>query len=75
MSDVIFLRAWTQVEVPQFYNPLTTALQPRAKTWQGMRTVAELRSEHNLPIPVNKDSLYKVCNGLIAIVFFFLPSL
>lgn len=60
MSDIVFLRAWTQVEVPQFYNPLTTALQPRDRTWQGMKTVAELRREHNLPIPVNKDSLYKV---------------
>lgn len=59
MSDIVFLRAWTQVEVPQFYNPLTTALQPRDQTWKGMRTVAELRREHNLPIPVNKDSLYK----------------
>ncbi|QCD88478.1 ribosome biogenesis protein BMS1 [Vigna unguiculata] len=59
MSDIVFLRAWTQVEVPQFYNPLTTALQPREKTWKGMRTVAELRREHNLPVPVNKDSLYK----------------
>jgi ribosome biogenesis protein BMS1 len=60
MSDIVFLRAWTQVEVPHFYNPLSTALQPRDQTWQGMKTVAELRREHNLPIPVNKDSLYKV---------------
>ncbi|KAF3451015.1 hypothetical protein FNV43_RR07104 [Rhamnella rubrinervis] len=59
MSDIVFLRAWTQVEIPQFYNPLTTALQPRDQTWQGMKTVAEIRREHNLPIPVNKDSLYK----------------
>lgn len=59
MSDIVFLRAWTQVEVPCFYNPLTTALQPRDQTWQGMKTVAELRREHNLPVPVNKDSLYK----------------
>ncbi|KAG8646425.1 ribosome biogenesis protein BMS1 homolog isoform X2 [Manihot esculenta] len=59
MSDIVFLRAWTQVEVPQFYNPLTTSLQPRDKTWQGMKTVAELRREHNLPVPINKDSLYK----------------
>ncbi|XP_057499171.1 LOW QUALITY PROTEIN: uncharacterized protein LOC130783501 [Actinidia eriantha] len=60
MSDIVFLRAWTQVEVPRFYNPLTTALQPRDKTWQGMKTVAELRRDHNLPVPVNKDSLYKL---------------
>ncbi|KAK8509472.1 hypothetical protein V6N13_061897 [Hibiscus sabdariffa] len=59
MSDIVFLRAWTQVDVPQFYNPLTTSLQPREKTWQGMKTVAELRREHNLAVPVNKDSLYK----------------
>lgn len=59
MSDIVFLRAWTQVEVPCFYNPLTTALQPRDQTWQGMKTVAELRREHNLPVPFNKDSLYK----------------
>ena len=60
MSDIVFLRSWTQVEVPQFYNPLTTALQPRDKIWQGMKTVGELRREHNIPIPFNKDSLYKV---------------
>lgn len=60
MSDIVFLRAWTQVEVPQFFNPLTTALQPRQQTWQGMKTVAELRKDYNLPVPVNKDSLYKV---------------
>ncbi|PIA42098.1 hypothetical protein AQUCO_02100155v1 [Aquilegia coerulea] len=59
MSDIVFLRAWTQVEVPSFFNPMTTALQPRHQTWQGMKTVAELRREHNLPVPVNKDSLYK----------------
>ncbi|XP_052207209.1 uncharacterized protein LOC127811408 [Diospyros lotus] len=59
MSDIVFLRAWTQVEVPQFYNPLTTALQPRGNTWQGMKTLAELRREHNLPVPFDKDSLYK----------------
>ncbi|KAG9138788.1 hypothetical protein Leryth_007419 [Lithospermum erythrorhizon] len=59
MSDIVFLRAWTQVEVPQFYNPLTTALQPRDRTWEGMKTVSELRREHNIPLPVSKDSLYK----------------
>ncbi|KAL8227115.1 hypothetical protein R6Q57_016947 [Mikania cordata] len=59
MSDIVFLRAWTQVDVPCFYNPLTTALQPRGETWQGVRTVAELRRDYNLPIPDNKDSHYK----------------
>lgn len=59
MSDIVFLRSWIPVEVPRFYTPLTTALQPRTETWKGMKTVAELRREQNLPIPVNKDSLYK----------------
>lgn len=60
MSDIVFLRAWTTVEVPQFFNPLTTALQPRDKIWKGMKTIGELRREQNIAIPVNKDSLYKV---------------
>lgn len=60
MSDIVFMRGWADVEVPRFFNPLTTALQPRDKTWQGMKTVAQLRRENNLSIPVNKDSLYKV---------------
>lgn len=59
MSDIVFLRTWTPVEVPMFFNPLTTALQPRNHTWQGMKTVAELRRERNIPVPVEKDSLYK----------------
>ncbi|KAI3878584.1 hypothetical protein MKW92_017948, partial [Papaver armeniacum] len=29
MSDIVFLRAWTQVEVPRFFNPLMMALHPR----------------------------------------------
>ena len=60
MSDVVFFTTWATVDVPKFFNPLTTALQPRDLTWQGMKTVAELRREQNLPVPVNKDSLYKV---------------
>ncbi|KAL8129296.1 hypothetical protein V2J09_018451 [Rumex salicifolius] len=59
MSDIVFLRAWTQVEIPSFFNPLTTALQPRNQTWQGMKTVSELRRTLNLPIPINKDSEYQ----------------
>lgn len=64
MSDIVFMRAFIQVEVPQFYNPLATALQPRTQTWQGMKTVGELRRENKLPIPVNKDSVYKVTHDV-----------
>ncbi|KAG2541016.1 ribosome biogenesis protein bms1-like [Panicum virgatum] len=59
MSDIVFLRAWVNVEVPTYCNLVTTALQPRKETWQGMRTTAELRRVHNIPIPHNKDSVYK----------------
>ncbi|XP_020087257.1 ribosome biogenesis protein bms1-like isoform X1 [Ananas comosus] len=59
MSDIVFLRAWTKVDVPRFYNPVTTSLQPRDQAWEGMRTVSELRQEYNIPIPYNKDSAYK----------------
>ena len=69
MSDIVFLRAWTQVDIPRFYNPVTTALQPHDQTWKGMRTVAELRIERNLPVPYNKDSVYKVCEGRCTTIF------
>ncbi|CAN1311882.1 Ribosome biogenesis protein bms1 [Linum perenne] len=60
MSDLVFLPTWIVVDdIPQWYNPCTTALQPRNTDWQGMRTVAQLRRDLNLPVPVNKDSLYK----------------
>ncbi|CAM8899836.1 unnamed protein product [Rhodiola kirilowii] len=59
MSDIVFLRAWNPIEVPRTYIPLTTGLQPRDQTWKGARQMSELRRDLNIPIPVNKDSLYK----------------
>ncbi|KNA09833.1 hypothetical protein SOVF_149750 isoform B [Spinacia oleracea] len=59
MSDIVFFTTWVNVDIPNFFNPLTTALQPRDQTWKGMKTVGELRRELALPVPVNKDSLYK----------------
>ncbi|WVZ56824.1 hypothetical protein U9M48_007300 [Paspalum notatum var. saurae] len=59
MSDIVFLRAWVNVEVPTYCNLVTTALQPREQTWQGMRTTADLRRAHNIAVPHNKDSVYK----------------
>jgi ribosome biogenesis protein BMS1 len=60
MSDIVFLRAWVRVAVPKLYNPVLSLLQPGIDTWQGMRTVGELRREQQIPIPVSTDSLYKV---------------
>ncbi|KAK8968834.1 hypothetical protein KSP40_PGU002011 [Platanthera guangdongensis] len=59
MSDIVFLRAWTQVDIPCFFNPVTTSLQSRDQPWSGMKTISQLRMENNIPIPVNKDSTYK----------------
>lgn len=59
MSDIVFMRAWVNVEVPTYCNLVTTSLQPRDEMWQGMRTMAELRKANNIPIPHNKDSVYK----------------
>ncbi|KAM0841390.1 hypothetical protein ACQ4PT_059022 [Festuca glaucescens] len=59
MSDIVFMRAWVNVEVPTYCNLVTTSLQPRDEMWQGMRTVAELRRANNIPIPHNNDSVYK----------------
>ena len=60
MSDIVFLRAWTKVDIPKFFNPVTTLLQAKDAQWKGMRTVGELRRLQNLPVPVKQDSLYKV---------------
>jgi ribosome biogenesis protein BMS1 len=66
MSDIVFMRAWVNVEVPTYCNLVTTSLQPRGEMWQGMRTMAELRKANNIPIPHNKDSVYKVlCLNLV----------
>lgn len=64
ISDIVFLRAWTNVEAKKLYNPVTSLLHRREEgqlesDWQGMKTVAELRRERGLSIPVNTDSLYK----------------
>lgn len=73
MSDIVFLRAWTRVDIPKFFNPVTSLLQSGDQVWKGMRTVAEIRREQGLPIPVTKDSLYKVLDsaGVGSLTVFF----
>lgn len=71
MSDIVFLRAWTQVDIPRFFNPVTTLLQAPDQAWKGMKTVAELRWENNLPIPHDKDSVYKVSFSLGTLLIIF----
>lgn len=65
MSDIVSCRVWVPVEVQKFYNPVmsllhtTSAADGVSSAWQGMRSIAEIRKSQQIPIPVNKDSLYK----------------
>lgn len=61
-ADIVFLRSWYPVSVPQLYNPVTSLLLPvgQKDSWAGMRTLGQLKNDlgiHNKP---NTDSLYKV---------------
>lgn len=61
ISDIVFIRTWYPVTVPNFCNPVTSLLLPpeQKATWQGMRTVGQLRKDLGLKAPVKSDSLYK----------------
>eukprot|EP00742_Colponemidia_sp_Colp-10_P007843 GILJ01008457.1.p1 GENE.GILJ01008457.1~~GILJ01008457.1.p1 ORF type:complete len:681 (-),score=159.96 GILJ01008457.1:132-2132(-) len=54
MSDIVFCRTWYPVTPNKLYNPVTTY-----GPWRAMKTMAQLRRENSVPIPVNPDSLYK----------------
>ena len=61
-TDIVFIRTWYPVTVPNFYNPVTSLLLPpdQKETWQGMRSVGQLRRDLGMKAPCNSDSLYKV---------------
>ncbi|KAK2565041.1 Ribosome biogenesis protein BMS1-like protein [Acropora cervicornis] len=61
MSDIVFIRTWYPVSVPNFYNPMTSLLLPsdQKENWLAMRSVGQLRKDLGLKTPINKDSLYK----------------
>ncbi|EGC30096.1 hypothetical protein DICPUDRAFT_158216 [Dictyostelium purpureum] len=58
-SDIVFLRTWYTVTPTKYYNPVTSLLQEKKTSWQGMKTVGQLRYENNLSAPVKKDSSYE----------------
>lgn len=60
LSDIIFCRTWYRIEVPRFYNPVTSLLLPPSEKnqWQGMKTVGQLKREKNIHALANADSLY-----------------
>ncbi|XP_050980715.1 ribosome biogenesis protein BMS1 homolog [Labeo rohita] len=61
MSDIVFLRSWYPVSVPQLYNPVTSLLMPvgQKDKWSGMRTLGQLKHDLGIRNKPNKDSLYK----------------
>ena len=65
------MRTWVPVEIPKFYNPVTTLLLPKDEkdTWTGMRTVGQIRKDKNIKLVANQDSLYKVQKTSILAMF------
>uniref|UniRef100_A0A3Q3VJT2 Bms1-type G domain-containing protein n=1 Tax=Mola mola TaxID=94237 RepID=A0A3Q3VJT2_MOLML len=61
MSDIVFLRSWYPVSVPQLYNPVTSLLLPLGQKdgWMGMRTLGQLKHDLDIRNKPNTDSLYK----------------
>lgn len=64
IADIVFMRTWYPVEVPQFYATVTSLLLPPAEkaAWVGMKTLGQLKRERSIMAPPKEDSLYKVGN-------------
>uniref|UniRef100_A0A7N8WP15 BMS1 ribosome biogenesis factor n=1 Tax=Mastacembelus armatus TaxID=205130 RepID=A0A7N8WP15_9TELE len=64
MSDIVFLRSWYPVCVPQLYNPVTSLLLPvgQKDSWAGMRTLGQLKHDLGIRNKPNTDSLYMPVN-------------
>lgn len=62
LADIVFCRTWCNVDVPQFYNPVTSLLLPPEKkmSWSGMKTSGQLKREKGIKSEPQIDSLYKV---------------
>lgn len=60
-SDIVFVRSWSTVQPLLYYYPVTSLLVPNGE-WRGMRTLKQLRQDHNLSVPQNTDSAYKEIN-------------
>lgn len=61
-ADIVFLRSWYPVSVPQLYNPVTSLLLPPTQkdSWSGMRTLGQLKNDLGIQNKPKPDSLYKV---------------
>jgi len=61
-ADIVFLKAWFPVTIPQLYNPVTSLLLcvGAKDAWSGMKTVGQLKRERGIQNSVNPDHLYRV---------------
>lgn len=48
--DIVFVRTWFRVDVPEFYTPVTSLLLPldAKNTWLGMKTLGQIKRERNI---------------------------
>lgn len=48
--DIVFVRTWFRVDVPEFYTPVTSLLLPpdAKNTWMGMKTLGQIKRERNI---------------------------
>ena len=53
-SDIVFLRAWTKVELPKFYNPVQSLLAPRKKVRANCLPTARALPSSNPMINIRK---------------------
>ncbi|XP_012059184.1 PREDICTED: ribosome biogenesis protein BMS1 homolog [Atta cephalotes] len=60
LSDIVFCRTWYKIDVPRFYNPVTSLLLPLAEKsrWHGMKTTGQLKRERNIHAEANINSIY-----------------
>ncbi|KAM0683729.1 Glycoside hydrolase 2 Mannanase beta-galactosidase [Mitosporidium daphniae] len=54
MSDIVFLRAWTQISPRSYYNPITSLLLRNKSDWVGMRLNWEIRRALDAPKPASQ---------------------
>jgi ribosome biogenesis protein BMS1 len=59
LGDIVFLRSWVTVPIPDFYLVVTDKLLPSSEPWMGMRTVGRLRYEMGTKAEQKEDSNYK----------------
>ena len=60
LSDIVFLRAWYQVQPRKYYHPVSSLLLADKSTWAGMRLTGQVRIEEGIKTPGNVNSNYKV---------------